>query len=54
MEPEPPASPGPTVPGVGRRLLSLLYEALLAFATIFFALMDRFWAFLTDLVYRFN
>jgi preprotein translocase subunit SecE len=24
-----------------------------AFATIFFALMDRFWAFLTDLVYRF-
>jgi preprotein translocase subunit SecE len=24
-----------------------------AFATIFFALMDRFWAFVTDLVYRF-
>ena len=24
-----------------------------AFSTIFFALMDRFWAFLTDLVYRF-
>ena len=37
MEPEPPASPGPTVPGVGRRLLSLVYEALLAFATTFFA-----------------
>ncbi|HTQ74473.1 MAG TPA: RDD family protein [Burkholderiales bacterium] len=37
MKPEPPASPGPSVPGVGTRLLSLLYEALLASATTFFA-----------------
>jgi len=32
-------SAGPAVPGVARRLLSLLYEALLAFATAFFASM---------------
>lgn len=37
MEPEAPASRGSAVPGVSRRLLSLLYEALLAFATSFFA-----------------
>jgi uncharacterized RDD family membrane protein YckC len=36
MEPEVRPA-GPAVPGVARRLLSLLYEALLAFATAFFA-----------------
>ena len=31
------ALPGPTVPGIGRRLLSMLYEALVVFAIAFFA-----------------
>jgi uncharacterized RDD family membrane protein YckC len=32
-----PLSPAPVVPSMGRRALSLLYEALLAFAIAFFA-----------------
>jgi uncharacterized RDD family membrane protein YckC len=35
MEPGTPLSPVPTVPGIGRRFLSILYEALLAFAIAF-------------------
>jgi uncharacterized RDD family membrane protein YckC len=31
------ALPGPTVPGLGRRLLSMLYESLVVFAIAFFA-----------------
>jgi uncharacterized RDD family membrane protein YckC len=31
------ALPCPTVPGIGRRLLSMLYESLVAFAIAFFA-----------------
>ena len=31
------ALPGPTAPGIGRRLLSMLYESLVAFAIAFFA-----------------
>ena len=31
------APPGPTVPGIGRRLLSMLYESLVVFAIAFFA-----------------
>jgi len=31
------APPGPTVPGIGRRVLSMLYESLLVFAIAFFA-----------------
>ena len=31
------APPGPTVPGIGRRVLSMLYEALIVFAVAFFA-----------------
>lgn len=37
MEAGAPLPPGPTVPGIGRRFLSILYEALLAFATAFLA-----------------
>ena len=37
MEPGASLPPGPTVPGIGRRFLSILYEALLAFATAFLA-----------------
>jgi uncharacterized RDD family membrane protein YckC len=37
MEPGIPLSPGPAVPSLGRRFLSVLYEALLAFAMVFFA-----------------
>lgn len=37
MERDAPLPPGPAVPGLGRRLLSVLYEALLAFATAFLA-----------------
>ena len=29
--------PGPTVPGIGRRVLSMLYESLIVFAVAFFA-----------------
>ena len=32
-----PAPPGPTVPGIGRRVLSMLYESLIVFAVAFFA-----------------
>jgi uncharacterized RDD family membrane protein YckC len=40
MEPGAPASPhSAAVPGLGRRLLSILYEGMLAFATAFFASM---------------
>jgi uncharacterized RDD family membrane protein YckC len=31
------APPGPTVPGIGRRVLSMLYESLIVFAVAFFA-----------------
>jgi uncharacterized RDD family membrane protein YckC len=31
------APPGPTVPGIGRRVLSMLYESLIVFAVTFFA-----------------
>jgi uncharacterized RDD family membrane protein YckC len=31
------APPGPTVPGIGRRVLSMLYESLVVFAIAFFA-----------------
>ena len=31
------APPGPTVPGIGRRVLSMLYESLVMFAIAFFA-----------------
>jgi uncharacterized RDD family membrane protein YckC len=37
MEPGASLPPGPAVPGIGRRLLSLVYEALLAFALAFLA-----------------
>src|SRR5262245_261993 len=37
MEGSTPLAPGPVVPGLTRRALSLLYEALLAFAIAFFA-----------------
>jgi len=37
MAPGGPLPPGSIVPGIGRRLLATLYEALLAFATAFFA-----------------
>jgi uncharacterized RDD family membrane protein YckC len=37
MEPAASLPPGPAVPGFGRRLLSLVYEALLAFAVAFLA-----------------
>ena len=31
------APPGPTVPGIGRRVLAMLYESLVVFAIAFFA-----------------
>ncbi len=31
------APPGPTVPGIARRVLSMLYESLVVFAIVFFA-----------------
>ena len=34
-------------------LLSGVVSALLMFATVFFALMDRFWSFITDKIYTF-
>jgi len=37
MQAEPRAAAGPGVPGIGRRLMSMLYESLLAFAVAFFA-----------------
>jgi len=37
MRPGAPLEPGLAVPGVGRRLLSMVYEALLAFAVTFLA-----------------
>jgi len=37
MDSGPRALPGPTVPGIGRRLLSMLYESLVVFAIAFFA-----------------
>ena len=36
-------SPEPQVPGIGRRLLSMLYESLLAFAVVFFAGLVFYW-----------
>jgi len=43
MEPQAPLAPGLAVPGVGRRLLSMVYEALLACAVAFLAGI-AFWA----------
>jgi len=37
MEPGAPLPPGSTLPGIGRRLFAILYEALLAFAIAFLA-----------------
>jgi uncharacterized RDD family membrane protein YckC len=37
MDPGAGALPAPTVPGIGRRLLSMLYESLVVFAIAFFA-----------------
>src|SRR6267142_2383857 len=37
MEPGAPLPPGPSVPGIGRRFLAIVYEALLAFAAAFLA-----------------
>jgi len=37
MEPGASLPPGPAVPGIGRRLLSMAYEAVLAFAVAFLA-----------------
>ena len=37
MEPGAPPPPAPAVPGLARRLLSMLYESLVAFATAFLA-----------------
>jgi uncharacterized RDD family membrane protein YckC len=37
MEPGAPPPPTPVVPGLARRLLSMLYESLVAFATAFLA-----------------
>lgn len=37
MEPGAPPPPAPVVPGLARRLLSMLYESLVAFATVFLA-----------------
>lgn len=37
MEPGVPVPPGRTTPGIGRRFLAILYEALLAFAIAFLA-----------------
>jgi uncharacterized RDD family membrane protein YckC len=37
MVPGAPIPPAPAVPGIGSRLLSILYETLLAFAIVFFA-----------------
>src|SRR4249920_1558176 len=37
MGPDVSLPPVPAVPGIGRRFLAILYEALLAFATAFFA-----------------
>src|SRR6266850_7191467 len=37
MEPGAPLPPGASVPGIGRRFLAIVYEALLAFAAAFLA-----------------
>jgi uncharacterized RDD family membrane protein YckC len=37
MEPGAPLTPGPTVPGIGRRFSSVVYEAVLASAAAFLA-----------------